>query len=105
VIFVGGRDLAIGGGVMALSLTVLNFTGIKLSSVLATIKKTVLAALRSLWEGLGGVATLLTVLEKLELLGKLRERLDRLWTTIGNKLAAVRNRLLPQDESEKERTE
>jgi hypothetical protein len=106
MIFVGGRDLAIGGGVMALSLTVLNFTGTQsMSSVLATIKKTVLAALRSLWEGLGGVATLLTVLEKLELLGKLRERLDRLWTTIGNKLAAVRNRLLPQDESEKERTE
>ncbi|ESS02501.1 MAG: hypothetical protein A07HR67_02834 [uncultured archaeon A07HR67] len=63
-IFIGGRDLIIGGGIMAVSLTVLNFVGIKsVSSVLATIKKTVLAALGSLWEGLGGIATLLTVLE------------------------------------------
>lgn len=106
MIFVGGRDVMIGGGVMAVSLTVLKFVGIKsVSSVLASIKKTVLAALSSLWEGLGGIATLLTVLEKLELLEKLREQITQLWTMAGNKMATIRSRLLPQDESDTERTE
>lgn len=105
-IFIGGTDVVIGGGVGVASLAVTKLIGTKpVFSALATIKETLLAALRSLWEGLGGIATLLTVLEKLDVLEKVQQHISHLWTTASERTRDILNRVLSPGETDEEQTE
>ncbi len=105
-IAIGGRDVLIGGGVAGGSLVLIKLGGINpVLSALSTVKEYLLVALRNVSEALTGTLTLLTVLEKLNLLENVQQWLNRAWTVASKKINDIFSGLSSQDETDSEQKE